>query len=148
MDNVNCTGQAILHGPGLYFFSQLVTSPGNTVNILDMFSNEESKRSNIVFEFRKNQFKCGFNRQYITFFFEKEFVEDLQYYFTKDVSIKNGDTRGVGEKPEDEKLIAPVPGNRYALVIGTDKFNSWNKLQNPVPGCFFDCGYTQGLIWF
>lgn len=131
-DALDCNGQAIKHGPGLYFFSQVAGNKrvGNE-NIFDLFSADGSRRRNVVYQFRTEQFKCRYKEQYISFFFEKEFVEDLQYYFTKDLPAKV-DTRGAGEKEEDQKIISPGNGTRHALVIGTDKFSSWLPLRNPV----------------
>ena len=130
-DAVNCSGQNIKHGPGLYFFSQLSNNNTNG-NIFDLFSADESKRRNIVYQFRNEQYKCSYKEQYISFFFEKEFVEDLQYYFTKEAAINTNNTRGAGENEADEKIVAPVVGNKYALVIGTNKFSTWTHLQNPL----------------
>jgi len=126
LDDVTCD-VPIKHAPGIYFFSEL---PGSGVNIFNLFNAEESVRKSVVFQYRNAQFKCKYPREYISFFFEKEFVEDLQYFFSKDVSLSG--SRGAGENENDVKLPPPYSGNKYALVIGTDKFYSWRPLQNPV----------------
>ncbi len=137
-DEVNCNGQNIKHGPGLYFFSEVIKRNegvrirlNNIINVFDLFSDDEASRKDFVYQFRNIQFNCKYPDQYISFFFEKEFVEDLQYYFTKDA---NGNTvkRGANDNEDDQKNSASYIGNKYALVIGTDKFSSWNPLQNPV----------------
>ncbi|MDB5223474.1 MAG: hypothetical protein JWN83_2141 [Chitinophagaceae bacterium] len=143
LDDVNCNGK-IDHGPGLYFFTLLID---NNANIFDLFSDVTFKRENVVYEFRNQQFKCSFKRQYINFFFEKQFVEDLQYYFTKDVSLKTN-TRGAGENETDDKDSKTSIGNKYALVIGTDKFSTWNQLQNPVNDAFSVADTLSGLFGF
>jgi uncharacterized caspase-like protein len=131
-DAVACDDKMVSHGPGLYFFSQLGNNTNDrSVNIFDLFSEDESKRSNVVFRYRNEQFKCRYGNQYISFFFEKEFVEDLQYYFTKDVNT-NQMKRGAGEDEADIKMAAPVAGKKYALVIGTNTFATWDSLHNPM----------------
>ncbi len=127
-DALECNGH-IDHGPGLYFFSQLAKEG---VDIFDLFNDSETQRKNVIYQYRNVQFKCRYPDEYMSFFFEKEFVEDLQYYFTKDIAVEKNTSRGAGEKETDEKKSHTSLGKKYALVIGTDKFSTWNKLQNPV----------------
>lgn len=127
-DYVKCNGQLIEHGPGLYFFSELAKKS----SILDLFSDDESARKAMVFKFRNEQYKCEYPNQYLSFFFEKEFVEDLQYFFSNDVSLNKSKLRGAEPNESDEKTAIKSIANKYALVIGTDKFLTWNKLQNPI----------------
>jgi hypothetical protein len=144
-DAVQCNGKGIMHGPGLYFFSELLK---NGINIFDLFSADASKRDHVLFEYRKAQFKCAFNQQYISFFFEKEFVEDLQYYFTKDIPANSNRTRGADGDEQNEKISSTNIGNKYALVIGTDKFSAWNQLQNPVNDASSVADTLSGLFGF
>ena len=144
-DEVICNGKRIMHGPGLYFFTELFE---DGTNIFDLFSNDESKRKNVVYQYRKIQFKCQYKEQYVSFFFEKEFVEDLQYYFTKDIPANSNRTRGAEGDEQDQKIASPNIGNKYALVIGTDKFTSWNKLQNPVNDASSVADTLSGLFGF
>lgn len=127
LDNTICDG-SIDHGPGLYYFNKLQSS-GN--NILQFFSSKKETRQNLVFNYNKLQNQCNYPKyEYMAFFFEKEFVEDLQYYFSKD--DKQSKNRGVGEDVADKPLQPEVIKNKYALLIGTSDFQSWTGLDNPV----------------
>jgi uncharacterized caspase-like protein len=131
-DALSCDGIPVAHGPGLYFFSQLAGKNGSAaINIFDLFSDDEARRWDIVYKYRNEQFKCKYRDQYISFFFEKEFVEDLQYYFSKDVTASDM-KRGAGEDEKDIKIPPLVTGKKYALVIGTNSFATWRPLHNPL----------------
>jgi uncharacterized caspase-like protein len=146
-DDLNCSGQHIKHGPGLYFLSLLAVKNVDN-NILDLFSDNQETRNNIVYNYRTIQSQCKYPAQYISFFFEKEFVEDLQYYFSKDASLTSNQKRGAGENELDERLSRGSIGNKYALVIGTNKFTSWNQLQNPINDASSIADTLQNLFGF
>lgn len=127
LDAMNCN-RPVNHGPGIYFFSELVNSDEN---IFDLFSDNESERGGVLFHFRELQSRCKFpSYEYMSFFFEKEFVNDLQYYFSNDV-VASDNKRGAND---DDTATAPLKGigKKYALVIGTNKFSSWDTLRNPI----------------
>ncbi len=129
LDNTTCEGR-VDHGPGLYYFDKLKTVG---VNLFDLFASNKATRQNVLFRYGQLQNECKSpDYDYMSFFFEKEFVEDLQYYFSKDETFSKTNRGGIveNEKPEPP----PVIKKKYALLIGTDIFNNngWGRLSNPI----------------
>lgn len=126
LDATNCK-VTIPHGPGLYYLTQIQEKG---TDLFDLFSEKKALRQNVIFRFNELQNQCGYPKyEYLSFFFEKEFVEDLQYYFAKDAK-SSSISRGLDEAEEDRKIVPPIIKNKYALVIGCDKFQNWNPLDN------------------
>jgi hypothetical protein len=130
-DQTSCKGKVIQSGPLSYFLSELIWEEG--LDILDLFLVDAQKRARVAYSFLRMETSCGFKEPYMDIFFEKDFVEELQYYL-KDAG---GTYRG-GKSRSNEttgKLISSFD-RKYALVIGTNSYEkgkpNWTDLENPI----------------
>jgi hypothetical protein len=129
LDFTICKKAKVDHAPGIYYFSAMKDSG---LNVLDLFSSNKEKRTKLVFEHNQTQNSCAYpDQEYMSYFFEKEFVEDLQYYFAKD-DAGTKTTRGLEDDQEVNQVSQPVIKNKYALVIGTNKFRNYRQLDNAI----------------
>lgn len=121
-----CNGKKIEGGPLNYFITQLNVR----YNIFDLFKSG-NYRSNIERQILKNEMDCDFSRKiYTQFFFERKFIEDLQYFLPENMMK----TRGSKVVNEDKKAFKKAINGKYALILGTNIYGGkpqWSDLANP-----------------
>jgi len=130
-DQTSCKGKVIQSGPLSYFLSELTWEEG--LDILDFFHADKQKRDRVAYSFLRMETSCGFKEPYMDIFFEKDFVEELQYY----IQDAGGSLRGARTRSVDStrKFITSFD-KKYALVIGTNSYEkgkpNWSDLENPI----------------
>ena len=89
--------------------------------LFNLFSDDDKIRKSAVYSFQKEESKCKeFSYPYSSFFFERDFVKDLQFYV--------GEAKMQSRSSLEDDEIAPpfeMPdelGRQYALVIGTTDY--------------------------
>jgi len=125
MDYFYCKGEKIENGPLNYFLTKL----GVSHNIFSLFE-IEYEQEKVVRQILKNEMDCNFtNRVYTQFFFERKFIEDLQYFLPENIMK----TRGVKVVNEDKKIFNKTIGEKHALILGTNIYSGkpqWDDLAN------------------
>lgn len=126
LDYVSCQGNMREAGPISYFLQHLPKS----VNVFELFGQKDT-RNRVVYEVLKQEYECNlYAKPYTNFFFERELVEDLKFYFTKNnTSSKERGAEVFNTAIDKSKLSI---GKKYALVVGTNEYKEWTPLNNAV----------------
>lgn len=127
LDNFTCQNVIVEHGPINYYLTNL----NPDLNIYGLF-NGGIYADAVRFALNKTEVNCQFFRTgYFDIFFEKDFVKDIKNYFPDDVL----QSRGNELLKKNKAVISSAISNRYALVVGTDKYlgkPNWSDLPNPI----------------
>ncbi|MBC7510496.1 MAG: caspase family protein, partial [Ferruginibacter sp.] len=127
LDNFTCQNVTVEHGPLNYYLTNL----SDDLNIYGLF-NGGIYADAVRFALNKTEVNCQFFRTgYFDIFFEKDFVKDLKNYLPDDVM----QSRGTELLKKNKAIISSAISNRYALVVGTDKYlgkPNWSDLPNPI----------------
>ncbi len=124
-DNCNCFDRLIEKGPINYY----LTSLDSAFNIFYIFN--ENKSGQITFKLKEVEYKChASNNNYFDVFFERQFLNQYKDIF----GDGENQTRGTTFKNNKLKEAANFTGKKYALIVGTDGYQSddWPKLSNPI----------------
>lgn len=125
-DDFYCDYKKIESGPINYF----ITTLNAKYNLFNLFG-EKNRRSAVEKAIIKNELDCSFSDIiYTQIFYEREFIENLQYYMPES-SIK---TRGGHTINNNKKAIKSRISQKHALVIGTNLYigkPQWSDLSNP-----------------
>jgi len=125
LDKFFCNNVPVEHGPLNYY----ITSLSNELNLFGLFENGIYANA-VKYAISKKEIGCDyFKSGYFDIFFEKDYIKDLQYFLPEEVMQSRG---AIGTSQARDELAA---GNskRYALVMGTDKYDGkpdWNDLYN------------------
>jgi hypothetical protein len=106
---------------------------GSSTSLFGLFSGDDDLRKTTQHALMREEFQCReFSAPYISFFFERDFVKDMQYYL-EDYGLRN---RGAGTLYFEGQEELEQIGQPYALVIGTNSYSKgspqWKDLSNPV----------------
>jgi antitoxin component YwqK of YwqJK toxin-antitoxin module len=127
LDNFRCRNNTISHGPLNYY----ITNLSEDLNVFGLF-NGGVYADAVKYAINKTEADCDFFRTgYFDIFFEKEFVKDLKFFLPENVM----QSRGAKLLELDRKAVSSAISKKYALVIGTDKYQgkpNWTDLNNPV----------------
>lgn len=127
----NKIGLDNLGGIGKAPITHYITSLDPAYNIYDLFGSD-FKADKIAYLLKSAEYKTPAinDGDYFSVFFERKFLQQYRDVFG-DVKSKK---RGVDLGETELKDIAGLSGNRYALVIGTDRYKAkdWETLENPV----------------
>ena len=133
LDDTPCQGKFVSQGPLNYY----LTSIPDTQDFFALFDGPEAAAA-IQFAVLTKEIQCGdkgspayLNRIYSQFFFERQYVDDLQFYLPTEV-LK---TRGAKIEQEEQQRIRRKIGRKVALLVGTNRYQArqqWDSLTNPV----------------
>jgi len=127
LDEFTCKNVKVTKGPINYYITRL----NDDLNVFGLFNGGVYAEA-VKYAINKTETDCDFFRTgYFDIFFEKEFVKDLQFFLPENVM----QTRGAKLLELDRKAISSATSKKYALVIGTDKYQgkpNWLDLNNPV----------------
>lgn len=127
LDNFTCQNVTVEHGPLNYYLTNL----SDDLNIYGLF-NGGIYADAVRFALNKTEVNCQFFRTgYFDIFFEKDFVKDIKNYLPDDML----QSRGNELLKKNKAVISSAISNRYALVVGTDKYQgkpNWSDLPNPI----------------
>lgn len=126
LDYFNCTMQSIQGAPISYFLRNISSAR----SIFELFGNKTS-RNRFVYDVMHQEHACNLpQKPYTTFFFEKELVDDLKYFFTRQEEKQNQRGAAVFNTAIDKTKL--TIGKKYALIIGTNEYKEWTNLHNAV----------------
>ncbi|MCW5906624.1 MAG: caspase family protein [Chitinophagales bacterium] len=126
LDYFNCKSQSIQGAPISYFLRNISSSR----SIFELFGNKTS-RNQLVHDVMHQEHACNLpQKPYTTFFFEKELVDDLKYFFTRQEEKQNQRGAAVFNTAIDKAKL--TIGKKYALIIGTNEYKEWTNLNNAV----------------
>lgn len=131
-DDSPCKDTIYKGGPIGFFLQQAC----KRVSIFGLFSEEKYIRKRVQRAIESEEVKCDLpfmaGRPYMSFFYEKEFVEELQY-FMGDYKLNS---RGTEINDWVGKQQVEGLGKAYALVIGCNDYSKgapdWKNLSNPI----------------
>jgi len=128
-DYFSCNGKTIQGGPLMSFLENMC----NAHQLFDLFAEDDKTRKRAVYSFQKEELQCDeFTLPYASFFFERDFVKDLQYYIGEDKMQSRSTAEGDEALPPFE--MPDELGRQFALVIGTTDYTigGYRKLPNAV----------------
>ena len=127
----NKYGKDDLAGLGKAPITHYITSLDAGYNIYELFGSE-FEADKIAYLLKSAEYKTPAinDGDYFSVFFERKFLQQYREVFG-DVKSKR---RGIDLGETQLKDIAGFTGNRYALVIGTDRYKAkdWETLDNPI----------------
>lgn len=142
LDYFNCTSQSIQGAPISYFLRNISSSR----NIFELFGSKTS-RNKFVYDVMHQEHACNLpQKPYTTFFFEKELVDDLKYFFTRQEEKQNQRGAAVFNTAIDKSKLAI--GKKFALVIGTNEYKEWTPLNNAVKDAEAIAGELENSFGF
>ena len=127
----NKYGKDDLAGLGKAPITHYITSLDAGYNIYELFGSE-FEADKIAYLLKSAEYKTPAinDGDYFSVFFERKFLQQYREVFG-DMKSKG---RGIDLGETQLKDIAGFTGNRYALVIGTDRYKAkdWETLDNPI----------------
>lgn len=128
LDMFSCHGQ-VQGGPIGYFLKKAA----ETSSLFDLFSEDKGQRKTVQRAIERQEVLCeSFSKPYMSFFYEKEFVEELQFF----IGDYGSQQRGTEINVAKDTLKIEGLGKAYALVIGTGNYSKgapdWRNLANPI----------------
>ncbi|MCB0734654.1 MAG: caspase family protein [Bacteroidetes bacterium] len=128
MNSTECNGSVIQAGPINHFLSELVDK---NRCLLDAFDESKDVRNAFAYDLLRVEGGCGYQSGYFQLFFERDILEDLQFYLEDAAVMRGGKSSSRLAVSGARKL-----GRKYALVIATNNYKkgypSWQNLTNPV----------------
>jgi hypothetical protein len=128
IDNMVCNNRDIQHGPLNYYVTNLTSD----LNIYGLFENDLYVNA-LKYAIGKAEADCDYLRSgYFDVFFEKNFINDLQYFMPEQAM----QMRGAKVRNQTKEKLSKDNSKRYALVIGTNTYKAnaqWGNLNNPAP---------------
>lgn len=127
LDDVLCGGELQPHGPLCYYLTEAKMS------VFDLFSKNAMTRLKAQRAIEKVEMLCPAQVEpYMSFFYEKQFVEELQFF----VGDKEMGHRGTELHKMQHSGFREMIGQTYALVVGTGNYTlgapDWKNLANPL----------------
>lgn len=126
LDAFNCKSIPKEQGPINYF----VTNLNPDLNIYGLFQ-QGNYANTVKYNLIQNETNCQFTAsEYFDVFFEKDFMDDLNYYLPKEIM----QTRGAVVVSQDQNEFRNSVSGKYALIVGNNKYNAtsqWSNLNNP-----------------
>ena len=127
IDNMMCNNRAIEHGPLNYYLTNLTTD----LNIYGVFENDLYVNA-LKYAIGKAEAYCDYVQSgYFDVFFERSFINDLQYFMPEQAL----QMRGAKVMNQTKQKLARENSKRYALVVGTSTYvaiKKWKYLPNPI----------------
>lgn len=128
MDNMVCNNRDIQHGPLNYYITNLTSD----LNIYGLFETDLYVNA-LKYAIGKAEADCDYIRSgYFDVFFERNFINDLQYFMPEQAM----QMRGAKVRNQTKDKLSKDNSKRYALVIGTNNYKAnvqWGNLNNPAP---------------
>ncbi|RZK60176.1 MAG: caspase family protein [Pedobacter sp.] len=128
IDNMICNNRDIKHGPLNYYITNLTID----LNIYGLFESDLYINA-LKYAIGKAEADCDYIRSgYFDVFFEKNFINDLQYFMPEQAM----QMRGAKVRNQTKEKLSRDNSKRYALVIGTNTYKAnvqWGNLNNPAP---------------
>ncbi|MBI1307770.1 MAG: hypothetical protein GC181_14295 [Bacteroidetes bacterium] len=126
-DNFMCNDQLVASGPINYYLRYY----GNRNYLLNIFSDDAKVRQKAAYDILRIENTCGFTEPYSEIYFERDLIENLQFYIQSDELNRGGKSKSTGMNNETLHV-----GRKYAVVIATGNFeaegNEWKNLNNPI----------------
>jgi hypothetical protein len=128
-DSYFCNGDWVQGGPIMNFLLEA----GSKQSLFGLFSSDPKLLNRTRYAIQRQEYECEeFTSPYTSFFFERDFVKEMQYFMGDYESRSRGTGTLWSENEEELEKI----GEPYALVIGTNNYQkgapTWKDLQNPI----------------
>jgi len=129
LDQTRCMSEIIEAGPINYFINEV----GSTKCLLNLFHENKQEREKMAYQILKTETACGFGSPYVEIFFERDIIDNLQFFMEGNAMQSRG---GRSRSTRTDSSAKAAFGSKYALLIGSNNYQkgrpTWQDLTNPI----------------